>query len=441
MPPNSSVCDIVEILVSCVGRSSAFQLNEGAVLRLTHEVPDPCIDLSAWNGLWASLESDIRNFEPGSRRVRFVFLECAILDFAALSKFNSDIAQTDGNVEVLHILTNRRMPQVLLPAGWSQDQGHRIRHRLGWQDVEDFLSRGGWLTHDVRHGFTKIPSIYSALTRIVPPLRHITRFTVMRSLLRGPRQARGSVSVIVPARNERENLLSLVDRLPAMPPSTEVVIVEGGSSDDTWPVAQEVAMKLAHRNDLVHVLAIQQDGRGKFDAVRKGFEASKGDVLVILDGDLAVAPEVLGDFIRPVLEGEADVVIGDRLTLGMERGAMRSLNYLANIFLATVITRIGHRTVKDSLCGTKVLLREDWNQILADFPDIVEKDPFGDYSIILGSIGLGRQILNVPTVYRARTYGETNILRFRDGLKLLKVLALWHSRLAEVASVQFVRAD
>jgi glycosyltransferase involved in cell wall biosynthesis len=218
------------------------------------------------------------------------------------------------------------------------------------------------------------------------------------------------------------------------------MIVEGGSIDDTWPVAQEVATQLAQRNDLVRVLAIQQDGRGKFDAVRKGFEASTGDVLAILDGDLAVAPEVLGDFISPVLEGEADVVIGDRLTLGMERGAMRSLNYLANIFLATVITRIGQRTVKDSLCGTKVLLREDWNQILANFSDLVDEDPFGDYSIILGSVGLGRQILNVPTVYRARTYGETNILRFRDGLKLMKVLASWNSRLADVASVQLVRA-
>jgi len=108
---------------------------------------------------------------------------------------------------------------------------------------------------------------------------------------------------------------------------------------------------------------------------------------------------------------------------------MRALNYAANLLLAKIVSRVAQRSVDDSLCGTKVLWRDDWHEIESRFPDLLGIDPFGDYSIIFGAAAIRRQILSVPTVYRARTYGETNILRFRDGLKLLRVISAWHREL------------
>ncbi len=230
-------------------------------------------------------------------------------------------------------------------------------------------------------------------------------------------------SIIIPCRNEKGNIEQAVKRTPELGRNTEIIFVEGGSSDGTYDECIRVKETYPHRN----ISVLTQDGTGKGDAVRKGFAAACNDVLMILDADLTVPPEDLPKFFRAIVSGKGEFVNGSRLVYRMEKEAMRFLNLLGNKFFSRAFTYLLEQRIRDTLCGTKVLWKDDYLKIASGREYFGEIDPFGDFDLLFGAAKLNLKIVEVPIRYQERTYGTTQISRFRHGILLFKMvwLGLW----------------
>ena len=227
-----------------------------------------------------------------------------------------------------------------------------------------------------------------------------------------------STSVVIPARNEAGNIENAILRLPRFGKHVEIIFVEGNSTDNTWDTILEVQKKYAHTHD---IKAIRQDGKGKGDAVRKGYSIATGDMLMILDADLTVPPEDIPKFYYALASGKAEFINGSRLVYPMEKKAMRFLNMLGNKFFSMVFSWLLEQNIKDTLCGTKVMFREDYLRLIENRTFFGEFDPFGDFDLLFGAYKLNLKIVDLPIRYRDRTYGSTNISRFKHGLLLLRM--------------------
>lgn len=269
-----------------------------------------------------------------------------------------------------------------------------------------------------------VPLLSAVLNRFVarlPGFRALCmHHTVVARRIPEPNAEPQSVTVIVPARNESGNVPRLMREIPTMGAWTEVIFVEGNSTDDTLAVLQRA---VGERQDPLMRL-IRQPGKGKGDAVRAGFAEARGDILMILDADLTVPAEMLPRFYEVVASGHADFANGTRLVYGMDGSAMQFLNLIANHFFAKAFTFVLGQPVRDTLCGTKVLRREFYERIAANRSYFGDFDPFGDFDLLFGAARLHAKITDVPVRYRARVYGETNISRFRHGLLLFRMLGL-----------------
>ena len=229
-----------------------------------------------------------------------------------------------------------------------------------------------------------------------------------------------SCTVVIPCKNERENIEGAVRRVPRLGRHTEIIFVEGNSSDGT---EAEIRRVIAAYPEKDIRLVPQGMGSGKGDAVRKGFAAATGDILFILDADLTVPPEDLPKFFQAIASGKGEFINGSRLVYPMEKQAMRFLNTLGNKFFSLAFTYLLEQRFKDTLCGTKALFRKDYERIAAERNYFGEFDPFGDFDLIFGAAKLDLKIVEIPIRYQPRTYGTTQISRFRHGWLLLKMCA------------------
>lgn len=270
--------------------------------------------------------------------------------------------------------------------------------------------------------FLGVGTLVNALMPAIPGLRwlSLTAVAVLRPVA-DDTGSRPSVSVVIPARNERGNIENALRRLPDLGPGTEVIFVEGNSTDGTWEEIQRVLSLWDGRGGL-RVRAFKQAGRGKADAVRLGFSQAAGDLLTILDADLTMPPELLPRFLDAYRRGLGDFVNGTRLVYPMEGEAMRFLNRLGNIFFAKTASWVLEVPLADTLCGTKLLARRDYERFVAWRSDFGEFDPFGDFELLFPAATMALGVIDVPVAYRSRTYGSTNIRRFRDGLTLLRMV-------------------
>jgi SAM-dependent methyltransferase len=260
----------------------------------------------------------------------------------------------------------------------------------------------------------------------VPGMQHLSLYRVyvlrVREGWTAPAPAkRASVTVVVPARNEAGNIQAAVERTPVMGKGTELIFVEGNSKDNTWETIQGAVRSY---DGPLKIRAFQQTGKGKGDAVRLGFAHATGDLLMILDADLTVPPEDLPAFYEVLARGQADYVQGTRLVYPMEAGAMRFFNKLGNIAFSQLFTYLLQQPIKDTLCGTKCLWRKDYERIAAGRSYFGDFDPFGDFDLIFGAARLGLKIAEIPVRYRDRSYGETNISRWKHGVLLLRMSAI-----------------
>jgi SAM-dependent methyltransferase len=238
-----------------------------------------------------------------------------------------------------------------------------------------------------------------------------------------------SATVLIPCRNERGNIEDAIRRMPRFGSAQEIIFVEGNSSDGTYEECERV--RDAYKNQW-DIKVLKQDGKGKGDAVRKGFAAATGDVLMILDADLTMPPESLPKYHAVIESGKADFVNGTRLIYPMEDEAMRPLNFIANRFFAYLFSYLVNTRMTDTLCGTKVLLRKDYEVLARERSYFGNFDPFGDFDLIFGAAKQNLKIIETPIHYRARTFGETQISRFRDGWLLLKMVWFAYRKLKAV---------
>lgn len=229
-----------------------------------------------------------------------------------------------------------------------------------------------------------------------------------------------SVSIVIPARNESGNIENAILRLPKLGKHTEIIFIEGNSTDNTWETIREIQKKYAMSHD---IKIAQQKGKGKADAVRAGFDLASGHILMILDADLTVPPEDLTRFYEAIASGKGDFINGSRLVYQMEEEAMRFLNLLGNKFFSMAFTWLLEQKFKDTLCGTKVIFKKDYQYLVSNRKFFGEFDPFGDFDLIFGAYKLNLKIVEIPVRYKERTYGSTNISRFRHGFLLLRMCA------------------
>lgn len=295
------------------------------------------------------------------------------------------------------------------------------------EDIQGFLHLTGFETVRLEHKIllpVYIPFVSNFVNRFLAPLPILNNLCMTNVLIARryddrAQDYRPTVSVVVPLRNESGNIAPLLERVPLLAPNSELIFVEGNSTDDTWEVLKTT---LASYSGPWKTKAMQQTKRGKGDAVRCGFAESSGEILMILDADLTVSPEDLPKFYDAIVSGKGEFINGSRLIYPQERHAMRFLNLVANKLFAISFSYVLGQRLKDTLCGTKVLKRTDYDQIVANREFFGDFDPFGDFDLLFGASRRGLKIVEIPIRYRERTYGTTNIHRWSHGWLLLRML-------------------
>ena len=293
-------------------------------------------------------------------------------------------------------------------------------------DVRNLLDLSGW--EELKSGHRcliprQIPLLTPLLNRWgsqLPILEQLglTHWIVARPMRQQPQQP--SVSVVIPARNESGNIAAAIDRLPPLGSSTEVIFVEGHSSDDTWEEIQRVCNTY---DGPMQLRCFQQQGKGKADAVWLGFEEAKGEILIILDADLTVRPEDLPRFIEALAIGRGEFVNGCRLVYPRSHAAMPPLNTAANRTFAALFSWLLRQRLKDTLCGTKAIWKKDYINLKRGRSYFGNFDPFGDFDLLFGASKLNLKIVEVPVRYQERTYGSSNIAHVKEGLILARMCA------------------
>jgi ubiquinone/menaquinone biosynthesis C-methylase UbiE len=271
------------------------------------------------------------------------------------------------------------------------------------------------------------------INRFIAPLPGIRKLCLRTYLVGRPnwqfQERKLSVSIVVPCRNESGNIENAVLRMPRFGSAQEILFVEGNSSDRTFEECERVRDAYKGSWDIT---VLKQDGRGKGDAVRKGFAAAKHDVLMILDADLTMPPEALPKYHAVIESGKAEFVNGTRLVYPMENEAMRPLNFIANRCFAYLFSFLVNTRLTDTLCGTKVMMRKDYEVIARERAYFGNFDPFGDFDLIFGAAKQNLKIIETPIHYKARTFGETQISRFRDGWLLLRMVWFAYRKLKAI---------
>ena len=418
VPPDASVleigCGSGELLSRLRARRKVgVDVSEGQILKAREKTPDA--------------EFHVQAAEALSLNERFDYILISdTLNFAA------DVQQV---FERLHSVSHPGTRLVVNYPSALWRPVFAIAKALGLKSKEP---QSNWLSNNDVAGLMEL-SDWEALTRqprMLCPVRAfgigsfinrwigplfpwfcVTVFAVARPIRRketGPL----TVSVVIPARNEAGNIEDAVRRTPDMGAGTEIIFVEGHSKDNTWDEIQRVAKEYPNKR----IKILQQTGRGKGDAVRAGFAAAEGDLFMILDADLTVPPEEMTKFYDAVVSGRTEFANGSRLVYPMEKQAMQFLNMCANKTFGILFTLMLGQSLKDTLCGTKVLRRADYERIVANREFFGAFDPFGDFDLLFGAAHLNLKIMDVPVRYRDRTYGSTNIHRWSHGWLLLRMV-------------------
>ena len=330
---------------------------------------------------------------------------------------------TENTRLIINVYNTLWRPLIALATGLGLRDRQPESNWLSKHDVSGLLYLTGWELVRCESRLLcpiKMLGLESFLNHFVAPL--ISPFCLSLFLIARPqpvaRAAQKSVSVVIPARNEAGNIEAAIERTPEMGTWTELIFVEGNSKDDTWEKIQDVKERNPHRR----IKILQQSGKGKGNAVRDGFAVAEGDLLMILDADLTVPPEELPKFYDAVVSGRCEFSNGSRLVYPMDEKAMRFLNLCANKSFGILFTWLLGQPIKDTLCGTKVLTKENYEKIAKNRSYFGEFDPFGDFDLLFGASKLNLKILDLPVHYKERVYGETNIQRWRHGWLLLQMV-------------------
>ena len=380
--------------------------------------------------------------------------ERSIFDYVILSDLLGELDDVWQAFNELHKVTDGHSRVIITNYNYLWEPLLRLAEKLGLKrpqeyqnwlspgDIERLLNLNSYEVVTSGHYLlfpAYIPLISNLLNRYLCNLPLIRKLCLVHYIV--ARENRGiagnktpgyTVSVIVPCRNEAGNIEETVNRIPEMGTGTEIIFVDGESTDGTIEKIKEMIRKYQGVKRIRIIHQTETDAReatppgrmlklGKGDAVRKGFAAATGEILMILDADLTVPPEELSKFYHAIASGRGEFINGTRLVYQMERQAMRTLNLLANKLFSLAFTWLLGQPVKDTLCGTKVLFRRDYENILEQRQRFGELDPFGDFDLLFGAASQHLKIVEVPVRYCRRSYGDVKIERFKHGFKLLKM--------------------
>lgn len=305
-------------------------------------------------------------------------------------ELETPLEEIDDDWSTLRCLWDRLEPLGVLTVYY----GRRHEHRLHTRDVTTLARLAGFEPSSGRQP---------------------ARFQRMELRKRPRTTGSYSCSVVVPCRNEADNVEPLFRRLPDIGTHTELIFVDGASTDGTVRTIETLIRENPERD----IRLLHQTGPGaKAAAVYQGFDASSGDTMMILDADMTVAPEDLPRFYLALAENVADFANGTRFVYPMDRGAMRSLNNAGNRVFGIFLSWLLGTHISDSLCGTKALFRKDWPDIASARPLFGGHDPWGDFDLLLGAAYRGLRLVDVPVRYGARTSGESKMHPFRHGAAL-----------------------
>ena len=308
-----------------------------------------------------------------------------------------------------------------------------LQNFLSTADIEKLLELSGFEV--IRKEYQQlipfrwfgVGNLINKFVGTLPGIRRLCLRTYIVGRLRPniEKQQDYSASVVIPCRNEKGNIEEAILRLPKFCNNLEIIFVEGHSKDGTWDEVLRVKDKY---NDL-NILAFQQTGKGKADAVHLGFEHASGDILMILDADLTVPPEQLPKFYKSLATHQGEFINGTRLIYPMEDQAMQFLNFIANKTFSWIFSYLLSQRFSDTLCGTKVFFKSDYKRIIKQREFFGDFDPFGDFELIFGASKLNLKIIEIPIRYKARSYGETQISRFLHGIILIKMVVHAYKKL------------
>ncbi|MBN1599499.1 MAG: glycosyltransferase [Bacteroidales bacterium] len=265
-----------------------------------------------------------------------------------------------------------------------------------------------------------IPLLNLIFNSLIANLPGINRLNLIQIITARPcvkSRIEYSVSIVVPARNEAGNIENAILRTPEFGKHQEFIFVEGNSNDNTYDEMIRVQQKYTDHD----IKVMKQTGKGKGNAVREAFDAAGGEVLMILDADLTTPPEDMVKFYNALADNHGEFINGSRLVYPMEKQAMRYLNYLGNKFFSWFFSYLLGQRLKDTLCGTKVLFKKDYELIKKNRKYFGDFDPFADFDLLFGAAKLNLKIMEVIVRYRDREYGSTQIKRFRHGWLLVKM--------------------
>jgi len=281
-----------------------------------------------------------------------------------------------------------------------------------------------------------VPGVTTFVNKYVAPLPVFRDLCLIEYFVVRPKQimvgSEQTVSVVIACRNEVENIEECVRRTPEIGAGTELILVDGASTDGTRDLILKIIDRERGRRNIKLIEQVPEfdyDQRvrnvsgseagmlalGKGDAVRKGFAAANGDILMILDADMTVAPEDLPSFYYPLRDEQAGFVNGVRLVYPIEKEAFRLINFLGNKFFSVIFSRLLGQPVKDTLCGTKALRRSDYKLLADGRAHFGEFDPFGDFDLLFGAARLGLDIVDMPVRYYRRVAGHTKVSVWRHG--------------------------
>ena len=245
----------------------------------------------------------------------------------------------------------------------------------------------------------------AAPAAIAPRRRHGVKTAIEAPLL----------SVVMPVFNERTTIDEIVDRVLAVPMRVELIVVDDCSTDGTRERLAEL------QRELGFTLLLQDRNRGKGAALRRGFAAVTGDIVVIQDADLEYSPEEFPELVDLIVQGRADVVYGSRF-LGRHRVFLFT-HYLGNRFL-TLLTNVLYNTMLSDMETCYKVMRREVLQALD-----LQSDGFGIEPEITAKIfKRGYRVYEVPITYDGRGYDEGKKIGWRDGLVALWVLLKYRLR-------------
>ncbi len=226
---------------------------------------------------------------------------------------------------------------------------------------------------------------------------------------------RYSYAVIIPCYNEEENIEECIRRIPDLGKPTQIIVIDDGSQDNTSYKVEKLKSHFPNLTLLRHF-----PNRGKGVAVQRGFDFADAKVLIVLDADMAVMPEEIPKFIHALHSGEARVINGSRFLLPMEKGAMNFIRILGNKFFSLLFWLSTGVRVTDTLCGTKVIYKQDYQNMLWGIC------PWGDFDILFNAVRLNLGIKEVGIKYHKRRKGKSKMTIIKTGLKFLRTILIWN---------------